>query len=62
MRFGEFVRRVQSAGWRSSNDAQHTNIRKVWEECFPDWVQFEHELKAARDSHRDSVVATRDKT
>lgn len=71
MRFGDFVYKLETAGWRSPNDAQYTNIRKVWEELFPHSLQFEKDLQRLRDDYENVIndaadnnerlrVATRD--
>ena len=35
MRYDLFVEALIKAGWRPVLDAQHTEIRKLWEELFP---------------------------
>lgn len=47
MRFNEFVKRLEQAGWRGSCDAQHSGIKKMWEELFPVVAELEKELQDA---------------
>ena len=44
MRFDDFVRALVESGWRDTNDAQHTNIKKLWEKMYPVLAQVEQEL------------------
>ena len=44
MRFDDFVKALQEAGWRPTLDAQHTEIKRLWEKMFPVLAQVEAEL------------------
>lgn len=35
MEFEEFVKALHQHGWGQVSDAQHTEIRKLWEKMFP---------------------------
>jgi hypothetical protein len=35
MEYEEFIAALQDAGWRDTCDAQHDNIRALWERLFP---------------------------
>ena len=47
MRFDDFVKALQEAGWRDTADAQHTEIKKLWERMFPVLALVEEELFSA---------------
>jgi hypothetical protein len=44
MRFDDFVKALMAAGWRPSLDAQHSEIRRMWETLWPVLAQVEKEL------------------
>ena len=44
MRKQEFIDAVYAAGWRPSLDAQHSEIAKVWAQCFPTAAALEEEI------------------
>lgn len=47
MRFDDFVKALRDAGWDATGDAQHTQIKHLWETMFPVLAQVEEELFAA---------------
>ena len=49
MRFEDFVDALWQAGWRPMADAQHTEVRKLWEELFPVIAELENELENQND-------------
>ena len=55
MRFDDFVRALVESGWRDTNDAQHTNIKKLWEQMYPVLALVEQELFEAECRLEDSL-------
>jgi hypothetical protein len=43
MRFKDFVAALQEAGWKPTNDAQHTEIEKLWRKLWPVIAELEDE-------------------
>jgi cell shape-determining protein MreC len=52
MRFDKFVDSLLEAGWLSSNDAQHTQIRKLWKKMYPTVAELEDELEESENENR----------
>ena len=48
MRFDDFVEALLAAGWRPTLDAQHTQIKALWERMFPVLAAVESELFDAK--------------
>ena len=44
MRFNDFVDALHQCGWRAPGDAQHSNIKKLWEDLWPVLAEVELEL------------------
>jgi hypothetical protein len=44
MRFNDFVKALIECGWRPALDAQHTEVRALWERMFPVLAAVEKEL------------------
>lgn len=61
MRFNEFIDALYAAGWRCPLDAQHTEIRKLYEKLFPTVAVLENllydaEHEAANQRKRDECI------
>jgi len=45
MKFDAFVDALYRAGWNSPNDAQHTEIKKLWTDIFPSTADAENDIE-----------------
>ena len=53
MRSEQFIDSVRGAGWKNINDAQHTNIKKMWEELFPSVASAELEIADLQQQNKE---------
>jgi hypothetical protein len=35
MKFEDFIKSIEDAGWQATCDAQHSNIENIWRTMFP---------------------------
>jgi len=52
MKRREFIDAVYAAGWRNVQDAQHSDIGKLWEKLFPTVALMEQELEEVLEELR----------
>lgn len=48
MRLHNFIDALYEAGWRSSCDAQHSEIKELYAKLFPALAELEEELESAQ--------------
>jgi hypothetical protein len=48
MRFDDFLKALESAGWSATRDAQHEKIKELWRNLWPVLAELEQELYEER--------------
>jgi len=44
MKFDDFIKELQDAGWKNTGDAQYDQINKMWRKLFPVIAELEDKV------------------
>ena len=44
MKFDDFIKALQDAGWKNTGDAQYSEIKKLWRKMFPVIAELEDKV------------------